>query len=598
MENEIKMLLDDAAELINQMNYEEIIKRCDKIIKLDDKNSTVWNNKGYALIDLGRYEEAIGCLDESIRLNPESGAAWSNKGFALDSLGRHEEAIECLDESIRLNPENDVVWSSKGFTLIDLERYEEAIGCLDESIRLNPENGTAWNNKGFALNSLGRHEEAIMYFDKALEINDEHFFAKKNKAVSIMKLHKSHPDKYTIEDAAKCFMEAKRDIYAVLTIPQLDDVEKEEVIISMIRDKDSFFSSVVEKHKIEDPESKSKYEELFVKSCLIISKLQVKEDAKQGIAHYTTKATLKILLLPKEEKKGEPMFRLHSTILSNDRSEGLTLMDYLFGMGKYVIDDGDNVTLAGSFTFNKDRLNQFRLYGKEDKQEATGASIIFKSSFFEENMKAPSSGLSQMASSTSQRDQSQLDLSSKMKDNEEKSDKAALFRCIYVDPETRQVIGLGQKEDYTFYRDKFDGKESDEERKRKEDEVIEEIKNYHRSMEDCLDAVRKSMRELRDMAKELDCAVVGELLIDLRCLTKHVAFEEEQECRIVKVKNLMKDKEVKPNEEYRQLYIDYAPIGNHVQEVCFAPHFENMEVYAAELRRKGIKFSRSKHPLA
>ena len=31
----------------------------DQAIQLDPKNSSVWDNKGYALNDLGKYEEAV-----------------------------------------------------------------------------------------------------------------------------------------------------------------------------------------------------------------------------------------------------------------------------------------------------------------------------------------------------------------------------------------------------------------------------------------------------------------------------------------------------------------------------------------------------------
>jgi hypothetical protein len=116
------------------------------------------------------------------------------------------------------------------------------------------------------------------------------------------------------------------------------------------------------------------------------------------------------------------------------------------------------------------------------------------------------------------------------------------------------------------------------------------------------------MKELRKKANQLDSdnallldpAIVGELLLDLRCLTKHVAFEEEQECRIVKVKNYLKDKDVHHTDDYCQLYMDYLPLAGHVKEVYFAPHCDNMFVYEAELKRKhkDIKSIRSTHPLA
>jgi tetratricopeptide (TPR) repeat protein len=401
-------------------------------------------------------------------------------------------------------------------------------------------------------------EKAIACFDKLIEV-DPVLIVAWLLFKGMLLLHLKN-----YEDAAKCFEEANLDIYYVLALPMGDENIK-AVIGIMIGKGDSLFSQIITKH--DAIAHKEKYKDLYIDSLMIMSKLHVgKDETTQGIAHYTSQEALKKLLLEKADSK----FRLHSITLSNDPSEGRTLMDYLYGKGKHTFDDGDNVALAGSFTFNKDRLNQYRLYGKRDGREATGVSIVFRESFFEDGMKAPSKGLLQIAAEMA-------------KTPAEEEDKAALFRCIYVDPETGQIIGIGHKEDYTFYRDGLDDKA---------------IEAYHAMIQGRLKEVKEAMQKLREKAQELDPAIVGELLLDLRCLTKHVAFEEEQECRIVKVRNYRTDKEVLPNETYQQYRINYLPIRGHVREIYFAPRCENLFVFEAELEKIGIKTHRSTHPLA
>ena len=54
-----------------------------------DDDYVAWNNKGYALAELGQHEEAIECYDKVIRIDPEDYDAWHNKGTALAELGQH-----------------------------------------------------------------------------------------------------------------------------------------------------------------------------------------------------------------------------------------------------------------------------------------------------------------------------------------------------------------------------------------------------------------------------------------------------------------------------------------------------------------------------
>jgi tetratricopeptide (TPR) repeat protein len=440
---------------------------------------------------------------------------------------------------------------------------KQALECCDKIIKIDPKNSWAWITKGELLSFLGDYKDAIKCFNKVKDIKlSRHAMAGKGIALSNMEQYNK---------AVECFDKGSYNIYDVLSMLLAD--KHQRVVVGIMMDKgDSLFSDIIEKHKATD--LKEKYKDLYIDSCKIINWLQVSfDEIDHGIAHYTSQESLKKLLL----ESADARFRLHSITLFNDPSEGRTLMDYLYGIEKHTFNDGYNVKLAGSFTFNKDHLNQYRLYGKRDGQEATGVSIVFEDSFFAVDMKAPTSGLLQL-----------LDSGAKNAITNDESDKAALFRCIYVDPETRQVIGIGHKEDYTFYRDGRDDKKNIA-------EIEQEIEEYHATIKALLNLVKESMQNLRAKAKELDPAIVGELLLDLRCLTKHVAFKEEQECRIV---NYRTDKEVRPNETYQQYYIDYLPIRNHVREIYFAPRCENMFVYEAELEKIGVKTHLSTHPLA
>jgi tetratricopeptide (TPR) repeat protein len=72
---------------------------------------------------------------------------WNDKGFALKNLGRHQEAIQCFDTALAIDPRNVDAWYNKGATLINLGRHQEAIQCLDKALEIDPKNARAQQAK-------------------------------------------------------------------------------------------------------------------------------------------------------------------------------------------------------------------------------------------------------------------------------------------------------------------------------------------------------------------------------------------------------------------------------------------------------------------
>ena len=60
----------------------------DKLIKINDKDSFVWNTKGYLFLQLKEPAEALKCFDKSIELDPHNENAFANKAICLEQLRR------------------------------------------------------------------------------------------------------------------------------------------------------------------------------------------------------------------------------------------------------------------------------------------------------------------------------------------------------------------------------------------------------------------------------------------------------------------------------------------------------------------------------
>ena len=114
------------------------------------------------------------------------------------------------------------------------------------------------------------------------------------------------------------------------------------------------------------------------------------------------------------------------------------------------------------------------------------------------------------------------------------------------------------------------------------------------------------MEKLKKIVEKLNPNVIEQLLINLRYLIKHVAFKEEQECRIIKIlplahKDINPDKEDPDVKDYKIMYVKYEPqVFKHVEEIYFGPKATGIELFQDFLINNNldIPVKRSKNYLA
>lgn len=346
--------------------------------------------------------------------------------------------------------------------------------------------------------------------------------------------------------------------------------------------KDPLFDHLIS----EDDKYQKEYKSIYLKSLYIVSLLHVNKEEENKVAHYTQKTVVEKLLIKENGKDQVSPFRLNTVATANDPKEGMPLLSYL-GMEKDSVSE-DYQAFVGSFIFNPDSLNQFRLYGKKDNQEATGGSIVVSKDYFSEETTPL-----QMIKDA------QIDMKGGILDDD--NEKQALYRCIYLDPKTSQVISVGHKEEYTFYR------EQDKVLKK----TIKEYNKYRREIDKLIEEVRENLADLREEIELLMEQIekdfkaesrqkeekrnaqtkIATLLTHLRYLTKHVAFKEEQECRVISVERL-RDNDKIQTEDNARMFIDYLPMRNgdqcYVTDVYFAPRTTGFELFKNILKNNGI----------
>jgi tetratricopeptide (TPR) repeat protein len=572
--NDALAYFEEGNTLANLGKYEDAIICYDKAIESNNNFALAYNNKGDTLVILGKYEEALNCYDKAIELDNNFALAYYGKGVTLVDLGKYEEALNCFDKAIELDSNFAPAYFNKGVTLVGLGKYEEALNCYDKAIKLDNNDASSYYIKGVILERLGKYEEAINCYDRTIGLDNNFALAKKSKwiALQIEKRKNQNKDYTKIRKACG-------EVFSLIECDFFDEAIKNL------------------------PEPDDNYFDIYILSLRILKVLQITNNdyREMEVAHYTSLKVSRILCFDKKEieKKDDTIkekisipFRLNSVTNSNDWQEGRTLFNSLFNNQNIIPLPEKFVAFVGCFMFNHDNLNQFRLYGndRESKQEGTGISIVLNKNFFSMNDKSPFQLYQE-------------------KDAKNPSDdcKEPLFRCIYIDPNTNRVASIGHRDFHTFYKTK-DILYNTSQKENRIKEIRKEIDEYKKEIDEIIKKVEGYLKELKDKIKEieeerLDYKVIFDLLINLRYLVKHVAFKEEQECRIIEIKRFS-DKDTNPpiDENHERFYVDYLPLANNVSKLYFGPKATGMELFQSLLSfQKGfenVACYRSTSPLA
>ena len=309
----------------------------------------------------------------------------------------------------------------------------------------------------------------------------------------------------------------------------------------------------------------------------VLKSLQIIPDFESQVAHYSRASTAFTLF---GDDKNPSNFRLSTIRGVNDPTEGLVLGKYWDQQGiSETIHTNDAITFISCFTFNHDSLNQFRLYGKENGQEATGVSLVFKKEFFSDQADILDFIAGPSTDPSIKSKQIKPNETGKPESDNKKPliGKSTLYRCIYLDPETGYWT-LAQRDKSTFYR-KNEDKETAKNNWKNYSEKISDIK---KSVKKCLfDSDGSASSILKSIFKDINIYDVEEkqkilkalrfILLPLQYLVKHIAFQEEQECRIMYTTHLH-DEKIHHDWKTQEMYIEYEEhVLPHIDKIWLSP---------------------------
>ena len=542
----------------SQEKYPEAQQAYQEIQREDDKKifATSRFNLGLLFESQEKYPEAQQAYQEIQREDDKKQFVKSrfNLGLLFESQEKYLEAQHAYLEIKREDDAEEFVKSRNnlGILLYNQGEYNAAKEVFLEITRDDNPKEFAFIciNFGLILKECNELVEAKEVLENIKKDDGEYFFCKARLIIGEILLCQGEYD-----NAKKLFEDSKR-VYHY----------ESECFIRISQDSIKLFTKdLIKLKEIVDE----------ILNCL---KLDSKHE--KYICHYTRPSTAFSLLGYNEEPS---KLRLSTIKNVNDPTEGNILLDY-FNLPNEEI---GLCSFISCFTFNHDSLNQFRLYGKENNQEASGVSLIFEKNFFGEYSE-PCNFIEYGKKESLINSFSLENNSSINTDINNKINKLPVYRCIYIDNES-DYIKLAKRSEIDFYK---------EGRTKFFTSYLDEINKKTDEVKKLIDKFKEVLNSMfgNNKSNEYLYNIVNYILLPLKFLVKHAAFEDEQECRIFFITNLF-DERIISNVKEKSMYLEYEPsVREHIKEIYLSIGAYQYEDFFIRCLRDSSKVCRSRNP--
>lgn len=491
--------------------HKKAIEAYQKAIELDSDFVAPYQNLADEYHEIKKYNKALEIYKKVIELDQTDIYSYWGLGNLYYDLKQYNNALDTYRKAIKLYPTNSDSYNGLGNIYCKLKHYDKAEEAYKKAIELDPSNASAYSNLGLAYHDLKQYEKALEVYNKGIETVPEYNDIYYNRAL--------------IFEETEDYYQAKEDYRKYIELTN----DEKDIYIQYAKE------SIIEIDKIINDEDFGEIKELVNN---IKEVLRFTEDC---ITHYTTMTALGFMLLKKSPQ------RLSEGAYLNDTSEGRELFKYLaFEDDIRNGHDTDAERFAvkpfiGSFVAeNKyDDLTLWRMYGKENREEAKGCAITMERALLIEKIKEKL-------------------LAGKKDGTTAIDNELQFYRVAYRDKDiAKKPFSIPGK-----------------------DVKAATLSKFNKDMAELKTKVTAYEADRKD--KPADRQKLKELLNEIAYLFKSVEYQYEHEVRLI-IKGIGFDKIVDPSVTPPKVYIELVPIAPAIKKITLGPKVERPDEWASAL---------------
>ncbi|MFN0212788.1 MAG: tetratricopeptide repeat protein [Saprospiraceae bacterium] len=496
---------------VDKLNYDKAVELYQKAILLYPEYAPPYNGLGNVYRDKKEYDKAAELYQKAILLDPEYAYPHNGLGNVYVDKKEYDKAAEYYQNAIKLDPEYPPPNYNLGGIYADKKEYDKAAEFYQKAIELDPKDADYHYGLGYVYHDKKEYDKAVEHYKKTIELDPT--FDSPHYGLGITySVKKEYNEAIIAFETYTKITPDKTDYFFNQAKEQISELKK------LIRYGDSYENI-----------SKAIYE--------IKSLLHVKDGC---ITHYTSLSAARSLILDSSK------FRLSEGAFLNDTSEGRELFQYL---DFHVSRPNNHDTIAelfsrkpfiGSFVneHKHDDLTLWRMYGKENKEEARGCAITLNIEQFVEQIKNELNG--GRGKSIGNREGVAM------------MDKEFVFYLVAYRNEKNEFILPGTDLD-------------------KNTSLNNLMRKLAKSIKDFNKHKKKNPLEQRDAA---------ELLNEIAYLFKTAEYQYENEIRLV-IEKTGFDVKLTHSDEVPKAYIEIGEIKNAITKITLGPKVERAAEWAA-----------------
>lgn len=479
-----------------------------KALIINPKHAKANNYMGVFCSNKKDDQKAIEFYKKAIEADPLYSVAYNNIGIVYSRQKLYDKAIESYEKAIELDLNYLPPYQGLADVYSEQELYDKAIETYHKAINIAPKNATFLNGLGIVYYKKKLYDKAIEYYNIAIEFNP-------NEDSNYYNLALAYFEK---KEYQKALVNYKKYL-------ELDTSTTSNFVLYAN-------SRIIEIKKFLENEKYKNISELVNK----IKELLIFKD--KSITHYTGLSAAKALIL--ENSK----FRLSEGAFLNDTSEGRELYRHLsIPISKKLLET-ESILFAqkpfiGSFVTETkhDDLTLWRMYGKEEKEEARGCAITIDMESLLKDIKDTLTSDTVITDST-------------ISDSARIDEEFTFYRVAYrkLGDEVKFIIPGEEGKELTLNAHMV--------------ELSNKVKEFTTTKED-------EKYENKDLIERLN---------EIAYLFKSIEYQHENEIRLV-IKGIGFNKKIEVNPP--KVYIELVPIRSLINKITLGPKVDRAEELAA-----------------
>ncbi len=164
-------LNESATQALKNNNYELALTLFQRVVKLEPKHKTAWDELGRAYLGLNQNDQAIDAFKKQIEIDAYHEYAYNDLGVAYQRQLKYDEAIQQFKKQIDINPLDPLAHASLGQVYIAQKKFAEAVPELEKAVTIQPNNPVLLISLGQSYLATNQADKGMAQFEKAISVS-------------------------------------------------------------------------------------------------------------------------------------------------------------------------------------------------------------------------------------------------------------------------------------------------------------------------------------------------------------------------------------------------------------------------------------------